>query len=464
MFILGVLPRLLHPRLRKKYPHIEKNIARITDVDRTLVDLYKAVKGKGTTRESRMEVVAWIAVCEFHCKLEGGFVRDWVIGNKPYVPPHPKNNPKAWIIYENNEEGQPIIPSIEKSIVPSDLDFHLPLDRYFDIEKFQDRLHKFDIVCKVVPDTWRYVVLVDDDAPTGPFTMDLIEPHVALTHDRIDLDVSNLFLERNYPRELGMRIDVTQSPYLIELESIVENIMEKSFRVLRPIDHFVQRRIDKMINRGWKQKGEAINVNPSPPPRHYSILVPLPSKSTLYQSVATEMKKIDTNIKIIAIDEVRNPLLEDTYEAIKKMIAKECPGSNPNERKLFHGTTIDGSKGILENGFDDRFFNPQGAWGKYMYDVALNELFHLYLGAGAYFADDPRKSHVYTAAEGANQTHVMFYNKVTLGKESVQAQLNKMTSAPKGFHSVKGTAFHYTEYIVYRYGQALPYLKIIYKV
>lgn len=59
----------------------------------------------------------------------------------------------------------------------------------------------------------------------------------------------------------------------------------------------------------------------------------------------------------------------------------------------------------------------------------------------------------------------MFYNKVTLGKESVQEQLdNKLVAAPKGFHSVKGTDFQYTEYIVYRFGQALPYLKVTHKV
>jgi hypothetical protein len=57
----------------------------------------------------------------------------------------------------------------------------------------------------------------------------------------------------------------------------------------------------------------------------------------------------------------------------------------------------------------------------------------------------------------------MFYNKVTLGKESIQnAANNKLTAAPKNFHSVQGTAFQYREYIVYRYGQALPYLKITY--
>jgi hypothetical protein len=59
----------------------------------------------------------------------------------------------------------------------------------------------------------------------------------------------------------------------------------------------------------------------------------------------------------------------------------------------------------------------------------------------------------------------MFYNKVLLGIESVQTAIDQtLVSAPKGFHSVRGTHFTYTEYIIYRYGQALPYLKITYKV
>jgi hypothetical protein len=100
-----------------------------------------------------------------------------------------------------------------------------------------------------------------------------------------------------------------------------------------------------------------------------------------------------------------------------------------------------------------------------VYDVETNEIFHLYLGAGAYFADDPRKSHSYAVADGPNQTRVMFYNKVTLGKESIKGQLdNTLVAAPPGFHSVRGTQFQYAEYIVYRFGQALPYLKITYKV
>ncbi len=362
--ILGVLPRLLHPKMRKTYPKIEETISRITDSQRTMVDLYKGVKSTKATRETRMEVVAWIAVCKFQCKLEGGFVRDWVVGGYQKPPPNLLDNPKAWIEYKTNANGQSI-PYMHKELVPSDLDCHLPLNIYFDIEKFQDELYKFDMTCEVYREDWRYILLIDKDAPTGPFTMDLIEPHVALTHDRIDFDVSNLSLEKDYPRELGMRIDITQSPYSIELDTIVENIKNKRFQVLRPIDTLVKDRIDKMILRKWTQIGEPIDYIPRPPPRHYALLVPLPSTSTLYKALLQRMKIIGASVKIISIEEIKNPLLEDAYESMKKIIAKECPNHNPNEQKLFHGTKGDAIKGIVEDGYDDRFFSPTGAWGTY---------------------------------------------------------------------------------------------------
>jgi len=87
------------------------------------------------------------------------------------------------------------------------------------------------------------------------------------------------------------------------------------------------------------------------------------------------------------------------------------------------------------------------------------------IGHGAYFADDPRKSHKYTDADATDQTHVMFYNKILLGNQLILSNPDQtLVSAPVGYHSVKGTTFTYNEYIIYRYGQALPYLKIIYKV
>ncbi|CAF4058756.1 unnamed protein product, partial [Adineta steineri] len=272
--------------------------------------------------------------------------------------------------------------------------------------------------------------------------------HVALTHDRIDFDVNNLSLEKDYTHELGMRVDIQQRPYSIEIETIVDNIKNKRFQILRPIDHFLIERIDKMVNiRQWTQLGEPFLVVPNPNSKYPAVLVPLPSSSKLYQDLKTQMQKISTAIQILSIEQVKNPLLEESYESMKSIIARQCTSVNPNERYLFHGTKGPGIDGIRDDGFDDRYYNASGNWGH-----------------GAYFADDPNKSHGYTSADTTDQTRVMYYNKVLLGIESQQTAPNqKLVSAPIGFHSVVGTLNGFNEYIVYRYGQALPYFKIIYK-
>lgn len=62
----------------------------------------------------------------------------------------------------------------------------------------------------------------------------------------------------------------------------------------------------------------------------------------------------------------------------------------------------------------------------------------------------------------------MYFNKVVLGKEHLlQATNPELLSAPPDYHSVHGQypgSPDQDEYIVYRYGQALPYLKITYRV
>ncbi|CAF3323895.1 unnamed protein product, partial [Rotaria sp. Silwood2] len=82
---------------------------------------------------------------------------------------------------------------------------------------------------------------------------------------------------------------------------------------------------------------------------------------------------------------------------------------------------------------------------------------------GAYFANDPRKSHDYTNLNPQDQTRVMFSAKILLGIPSVQNTDNtSLNAAPVGYHSVQGTGGQYEEYIVYRYGKALPYLEVTY--
>ncbi|CAF4952737.1 unnamed protein product [Rotaria sp. Silwood1] len=330
----GVPPRVLRPQMRSQCLDIEERISHITDSKQTRIDLYNATKGIHATRETRMEVVSWIAVCKFDCKIEGGFVRDWVV----------------------------------------------------------DELHKYGIKCDVYRQAWRYVLLIDKDEKTGPYTMDLIEPHVALTHDRIDFDVSNLYLEKDYTREIGMHVDIQQKPCSIELESIIDNISR---------DH-----ISKMVD---------------------ILLVPLPTSSVLYKDLSAKIRTIATEIQIKSIEQIRNPLLEDAYEAMKSLIARECPESNPNERELFHGTKPESVQGITDYGFDDRYFSSSGRWGH-----------------GAYFADNPQKSHGYARPDINDGTHAMFYAKVLSGIPSVLNHDNpKLTSAPIGFHSVQGTGGQY---------------------
>ncbi|CAF3878243.1 unnamed protein product, partial [Rotaria sp. Silwood1] len=271
----------------------------------------------------------------------GGFVRNWVVGHYTGRPANLLKSPKDWIETVDN------LPSLKKEVVPCDLDCHLPSHAYFDIDKFQDDLYKYGISCTVSRQDWRYVLLLDENEPTGPFTMDLIEPHVVLTHDRIDFDVNNLSLEKDYTHELGIRIDIERKPYSIELETIVDNIKNKRFQLLRPRDFGVNYRINKMTQVcGWTQIGPDLSVLPDPHFKYYAILVPLSRSAALY----TE--------------------------------------------ELFHGTKGSGIDGITEDGYDDRFFTTGGLYGH-----------------GAYFADDPQKSHSYTSADPNNQTRVMYYDK-----------------------------------------------------
>jgi hypothetical protein len=354
----GVLPRPLKDEMLKKCPQMAEKISNITDSKRTKIDLWNGLQGPKCSRETRMECVAWIAVCMFGCRLEGGFIRDWVVGNYVARPSDSSLLPTQWIYYQNES------PFIHKEVTPGDLDCHLPTGQYFDIERFLDELHRYKIEFEVFREDWRYVLILDRKAKTGPFTMELIEPHVALTHDLIDFDVNNLSLQKD-KQFLGMKVDVTLSPYSIDLESIVDNILNKCFRILRPIDEEITKeRINKMESRGWKQTGQPIFVIPNPPSKYMFNVVALPESTSLYKALSKNMQQIASGIKIISIEQIRNPHLEETYELMKQLIAKECENENPNERELYHGTRDSGIDGILQYGYDDRFYNRDGAWGK----------------------------------------------------------------------------------------------------
>lgn len=454
----GLPPRrYIDPQTRQPSSDIERRIKRITDITLTSVDLLPRVRGPAATRETRMEVVAWIAVCLFNCKLEGGFIRDWIVANESARPPS-TIPPQQWIQMNGN------IPTIDKAFIPSDLDCHLPINQHFDLDRFLDEMYKYGISTEVYRQHWRYILLFDRNYSTGPFTMDLIEPHVALTHNRIDFDVNNLYIMREFCTELGQRVDLHDPPISIDLEKIIPKIKSKQFSILRPVDNIIQMRIDKMLARGWQRTNDDLNYIPRPQNNLKFVLDPLPNISEQYKKIENEMKQIN-NIKILSIEQIHNPTVYDIYHAMKKLITSQCLNGNPNECYLYHGTPSDKAESIMSMGFDDRYFSKNGLYGK----LSVNCVFIAFLsifraGHGAYFADQPIKSHQYATASEIDPIHKMFYCKVTLGQIfDKQTSDNSLVSAPEHYHSVRGLANPaMKEYIVYRNSQAVPYLLITY--
>ena len=116
--------------------------------------------------------------------------------------------------------------------------------------------------------------------------------------------------------------------------------------------------------RGWKQTGGVLSILPELHWKCNVILVPLPQSAALYKEVLDKMTKNIAGIQILSIEQIRHPSLEETYKGMKKLIKKQCTNANANAQDLFHGTKDKGIAGIAEDGFDDRYFNVSGMYGK----------------------------------------------------------------------------------------------------
>ena len=466
----SVFPRQLNPEERKQFgKDIEQRIARVANPDRTRIDIWSSVHSSETaTRESRMEVVAWLAVTQFGAKVEGGFVRDWVVGGRFTRPANgakhviPQRGSDAWKtqgsgswIWLRQHDG---VPETDVQLTPADLDMHLPIDSVFDARRFMDELHKLGFsVDYLKREGWRYSMIIDLYAATGPFNLDLIEPHAAIAHDMIDFDVNNLYVTKDYVNALGMRVNLNDigetTRVSLSLESIVANIRAKKFVVLRHKDKIMEGRCAKMVSRGWTEEKEAVIFVPNRGNNAGAVFSVVPKTVDKYQRLVHMFAPIGTILKIEHISCANN---DELYDAMKKTIRLECGGKNAkpgdeNENDmLFHGTRGPGVDGIPSNGFDNRYWAKPGDG---------------YFGHGAYFADDPRKSNDYTGPSGTEC--VIFLCKVLLGKvEKLSTTKRDAVSPSQGFHSINGTngsANAFQEYIVYRYGQAKPYWKITYK-
>jgi hypothetical protein len=83
-----------------------------------------------------MELVAWILVTKFDCILEGGFVRDWIVGGRSKIP---KQGFKLKVNPINNR-----LDVMDENVSPKDLDVMLP-NKDFDPNKFEAVLNQYGI-------------------------------------------------------------------------------------------------------------------------------------------------------------------------------------------------------------------------------------------------------------------------------------------------------------------------------
>ena len=416
-----------------------KRLRMVTDDSLTEVDLWKMVRGADATRETRMAAIAWIAVTEFDCRLEGGFVRDWVVRGE-VLRPSPLTPPASWLEFDYSRGRWEVV----EGVIPSDLDIELPF-KFVPLDRFRNRLHKFGFATEVQRFPQGYNLVIDRAAPTGPFTLDLIYPHNVVTHDRVDFDVNNLYCMKSFTHEFGLRIDVSQSG--LTLNDIVENVKAKQLFVMKTEDPYgiMGDRIQKMKARGWNELGRKPLI-PNRGPKAGASFALIASKDPLYVKVHAEFSKSLPGKTIESMKLISTFNIDLIYQGIKQQIELENNGE-ANETLLFHGTrSAENVQSIMDKGFDDRYWNLSGLYG-----------------AGAYFADEAKKSHDYT--EPTASSRYIFWVKVLLGKEEIVTSHQPKKTAPSvGYHSVRAEfPSRPKEFIVYRYGQAKPFVLIQYK-
>ena len=80
--------------------------------------------------------------------------------------------------------------------------------------------------------------MVDLSDGFGPFTMEFVQPHMTACMTNLDFDVNNLFVVKDYTRELGMRVPVPR----LTLRELIPQIWRKEFNVMCIQDHIMPRR------------------------------------------------------------------------------------------------------------------------------------------------------------------------------------------------------------------------------
>ena len=402
-------------------------------------EIWELCNGPKATRETRMAVVARIAIMNFDCRLSGGFVRDWVINGESS---HPKIPINQWVV--KAKQGYQTF-DIAEEVIPRDLDFELSPNAYFDISRFISDVRSAGIGVDLHEHVAQRHVFVFE-RKRGPFMADFVEHHFAALHTLSDFDINTLCIKSPFYNMIGLKL-----PLDIPIDTIIKSINEKEFTAKRAMDELMIKRKEKMEKRGWKFLGNS-NYKPVEPSGVRSSIIPVPESDEDYKKYSQAIQKIGgTNIKIY---QVVNSVGEIIYDNLKAKIENENNGQ-ANELKLFHGTKKDAVKSIIHGGLDDRFWNSSGMFG-----------------AGAYHADDPNLSLSFTSP---SNPRTIFVCKVLLGKiydlsaQPISAALGSGFRVPVGYNSVKGRIIYggnlrEMEYIVYRYGQTQPLYMIKFDV
>jgi len=102
--------------------------------------IFGLVEGPRASRETRMTVVAHIAIHHFHCKLSGGFIRDWILNEERSDGGYGAYTGTLdhWVEDKKTHSLERFV--MREGILPKDLDFELPNCKYFDVHFFITKL------------------------------------------------------------------------------------------------------------------------------------------------------------------------------------------------------------------------------------------------------------------------------------------------------------------------------------
>ena len=326
-----------------------ERICKITDSQRSDQSVWESIHGPISSRTSRMEAAAWIAVTKYHCHVVGLFVRDWVVcGIDAATTIHlygPSNgfNIKAFFhhLQQAGFEGVCLDPFVEN----------------YNSISFQ----------------------VDRSSSTGPFLIKVFDAHVAVVKSLLYIDCLNLACRRDVTKSFASRINIVN----FSLAECLTNILHKQFKCCGTVLSQQKRaKVQELENRGWKciypkQIRDCVFVPYHPGVNSY--FAHLDPESAFYKTISENVACVGDVIKVKLIyndnlSRLYSSNLAKVMASIEEIKAKKPEAYNSSESEveelLYHGTgSLLGIRNICHVGFDDRY-------GRNFYFFFLNLIFH----------------------------------------------------------------------------------------